>query len=113
MECETQIKSHQDKIIILNAPLLQRYELEGLCDCGIFVFSPFITRYFRAKKRDNLSFINFYRRNLHQKDINLSKLRKKMSVQVFYNFYNRNKINRQVSKFCDRMKKNEGSENGK
>jgi len=112
-ECKNEISSHKGEIIVLNAPLLQRYELEPFCDLAIFVHSPFITRYFRSKKRDNLSFMEFYKRNSNQKDINLSKLRNKMRVKVFYNFSNRNKINRQVSKFCDRMKKSEGSEDGK
>ncbi|MDD4082417.1 MAG: dephospho-CoA kinase [Sphaerochaetaceae bacterium] len=112
-ECKNQINSHRSEIVVLNAPLLQRYELEIFCDLALFVYSPFITRYLRAKKRDGLSFLSFYKRNFNQKDIKLSKLRNKMRVKVFYNFSNRNKINRQVSKFCDRMKKNEGSENGK
>ena len=113
MECKNQIENHKNQITVLNAPLLQRYKLESLCDMAIFVYSPFVVRYLRAKKRDSISLFNFYRRNLNQKDIKLLKLRNKMRVKVFYNFYNSNKINRQVSKFCDRMKKNEGSKNGK
>ena len=106
-EIQKIIKNNSKEIVIINAPLLQRYKLDKICDKSIFVTSCFFVRYLRARKRDKISFYNFYNRNKNQKDISLRKLKKEMEVKIIHNSFNSNNIYRQINSFCDRIKSEE------
>lgn len=56
------IKDHENQNIILNATVLYKTPVIKQCDAIIFVKAPIITRYFRAKKRDNLPSKEIFKR---------------------------------------------------
>lgn len=49
------IEQHKDKTVILNATVLYKTPVINKCNAIIFVTSPAILRFFRAKKREKIS----------------------------------------------------------
>lgn len=64
------IDNHKDKKIIINATVLYKIpEIMDKCQVILFVTAPAITRFVRAKKRDNLPFKQIINRFLNQKNL--------------------------------------------
>ena len=55
--------------VVINAPLLQRAGLEGLCDALVFVRAPAFVRLLRAIRRDRLPVRDAWARINAQKDV--------------------------------------------
>ena len=75
------INKNKDKNIILNATVLYKTkDLISLCERILFVTAPFATRFFRVKKRDNLTPLHILVRFHAQK--HLFKKYKKCGVPI-------------------------------
>ena len=75
------IAANKDKNIILNATLLYKTpELLSLCDSIVYVKANLIKRIIRARKRDNLPFLQIFKRFYSQR--NLYKEYKKTGIQI-------------------------------
>ena len=85
--------------IVLNAALLARMQLEPLCDGVLFIYAPFWLRFLRCRKREGLSFKQFYLRNSAQKDVQ-PPVKKAVVVR---NIFSKALIHRQVATYCDTM----------
>jgi len=59
-----------DRACVINAALLHRSTIFHRLDCVIIVTAPFLTRLFRAKRRDRLSWRELLKRFAAQKDFN-------------------------------------------
>jgi dephospho-CoA kinase len=90
--------------IIINAALLERGKLDELCDCFIYVKSHFLVRYSRTKKRDKRKFWWFFKRNLSQRHIRISNIKRKKAVYIINNNKGIDEICRQVDNICDILK---------
>ena len=55
--------------VVINAPLLQRAGLQGLCDALVFVRAPALLRLVRAMRRDHLPLAEAWPRINAQKDV--------------------------------------------
>lgn len=63
------IDDNPEKSIVINATVLYKTSLIHRCDAVIFVTAPIITRFFRAKARDNMSSLNILKRFFSQRKI--------------------------------------------
>ena len=63
------IDGNPDKNIVLNATVLYKTSLLNRCDAVIFVTAPLLVRFFRAKKRDNMSTTQILSRFYSQRKI--------------------------------------------
>lgn len=100
-ECKALITASTKAVVVLNAALLHRMGLVGLCDQVIFVKAPLLVRYRRCKARQGLSWKEFWARNRAQKDIRVDLIRRVAEVKVFHNRRSRTIIHRQVASYCD------------
>ena len=57
------IQNNSDKTVILNATVLYKTPIINKCDAIIFITSPWIIRFFRAKKRDKIKNIQIFKTN--------------------------------------------------
>lgn len=72
----------EHKKVILNATVLYKTpELLDMCEAIVFVKSNFVTRFFRARHRDRLSFKQIFKRFHSQK--NLKKMYEKANLPLF------------------------------
>jgi dephospho-CoA kinase len=94
-------RNNYNRDIIINAALLERGELDLLCDCFIYVKSSFLTRYKRTKKRDKRNFIWFFKRNMAQQHIKITSKMRKKPVYFITNNKGIDEICRQVGNICD------------
>ena len=63
------IQNNSDKTVILNATVLYKTPIINKCDAIIFITSPWIIRFFRAKKRDKIKNIQIFKRFFAQFNI--------------------------------------------
>ena len=63
------IKKNSDKTVILNATVLYKTPIIKKCDAIIFITSPWILRFFRAKKRDKMKNMQIFKRFFAQFNI--------------------------------------------
>ncbi|HPZ15423.1 MAG TPA: dephospho-CoA kinase [Sphaerochaeta sp.] len=99
--CRKIITESTKAVVVINAALLHRMGLAGLCDQVIFVKAPLLVRYRRCKARQGLSWKAFWARNRAQKDIRVDLLKPVTEVKVFHNRRSRTIIYRQVASYCD------------
>ena len=63
------IDENPEKNIVLNATVLYKTPIIKKCDAIIFITSPWILRFFRAKKRDNMKNMQIFKRFFAQFNI--------------------------------------------
>ena len=63
------IQNNSDKTVILNATVLYKTPIINKCDAIIFITSPWLIRFFRAKKRDKIKNIQIFKRFFAQFNI--------------------------------------------
>ena len=62
-------EEHKEAHTVINAPLLFKSPVAGLCDFVIIITAPAIVRLFRARRRDGLSFKLIAERFLAQREL--------------------------------------------
>ena len=63
------IASHPQQNIVLNATVLYKIPAINQCDAILFVTAPLCTRFFRAKRRDNMKTTQILARFWHQRKL--------------------------------------------
>jgi dephospho-CoA kinase len=96
-----QEKKHHNRDILINAALLERGELDELCSIFVYVKSRFLVRYKRTKIRDKRNFIWFFKRNMSQQHIKITRKMRKKTVFFITNNKGIDEICRQVGNICD------------
>ena len=107
-ECKRILDEERNKgteVVVLNAALLHRMKLDGLCDEVLFVSSPKILRYVRANKRDCYDWKRFNQRDRAQKDINKRNISFLCKVTVIHNYISLASVHRQVQDYCARIRR--------
>jgi dephospho-CoA kinase len=89
------------QVVVLNAALLSRMHLDGLCDLVVFVRVPWYIRYRRAQMRDGMDLARFRNRDASQKDIAIDTIAPGRKVVVLDNAGSLESIHRQVAALCD------------
>ena len=88
------------KALVINAALLHRMGLDGLCDEILFIQVPLLVRFFRARKRDHQTWKRFMAREKAQQDICFDKFAKGIPVRKMSNIGPSLFIHRQVTLYC-------------
>jgi dephospho-CoA kinase len=70
----------QQRPCVINAALLHRSSAFSMLNALIVVEAPFLTRLFRARKRDKLSFKDLFRRFASQKGFSSQYFQKKTDI---------------------------------
>jgi len=96
----------QNNHCVINAALLHRSSVFHRLDRLILVTAPFLTRLFRAKKRDKLSWGEILKRIASQKDFNAKYLSINAEIYKVENsgFYGSQKLERRIDEFIKGIK---------
>ena len=89
--------------LLINAALLYRMNLYTLCDHIVFVKAPLLSRFFRAKKRENTTLKKFLARERAQQDIRSDVFPSSLPVFILCNGSDKALIHRQVTSYCATM----------
>jgi dephospho-CoA kinase len=90
----------------INAALLHRSSVFHTLDCIILVTAPFLTRFFRARRRDRLPFREILRRFASQKDFNTQYLSIKAEIYKVENhgYSGSQRLERRIDKIIEGFK---------
>ncbi len=91
------IRGNAGRPVVLNATVLYKTPTIFRCACIIFVDAPCIVRFFRAKKRDRLSFLQILKRFYAQKDIYAQYRKINVDIYRVKNTGNAAKLKRQLT----------------
>lgn len=80
--------------VIINAAILYKMKLEELCDFVIWVQVPLITRIFRARRRDGLTWKELFKRIRSQKSLNPQLVKQNVDMYKVDNFSRRAALKR-------------------
>ncbi len=92
-----------EKVVVWNAPLLQRARLDEECDVVIFVDASPAVRFQRARWRDGMDFSQFQRREESQRDIDFHTISPRAKLLVIENNGDEMSLHRQVAKCCAKI----------
>ena len=98
------IDENPDKNIVLNATVLYKTPVINRCDAIIFVKAPIITRFFRAKRRDNLPSREIFKRFASQFKIFAKYKFLKSDIYIIWNIGKSNKLERKLDKILKSIK---------
>ena len=99
------IDENPEKNIVLNATVLYKTPVINRCDAIIFVKAPIITRFFRAKRRDNLPSKEIFKRFASQFKIFAKYKFFKSDIYIIWNIGKSNKIDKKLDKILKSIKK--------
>ena len=99
------IDENPDKNIVLNATVLYKTPVVNRCDAIIFVKAPIITRFFRAKRRDNLPSKEIFKRFASQFKIFAKYKFLKTDIYSIWNIGKSNKLEKKLDKILKSIKK--------
>jgi dephospho-CoA kinase len=96
-------KETENKACVINAALLHKSTAFGRLDRIILVTAPFLTRFFRARRRDSLSYRAILSRFASQKDFNSQYLSINAEIYRVENpgFSNPKKLESRLDKFIE------------
>lgn len=80
-----EIETHPDIGVVINAALLHKTPVLYQCDFVVFIHSPYLLRFIRAKKRDSLSFRHIYARFSTQRHLFAQYISKNVDIQRVLN----------------------------
>jgi dephospho-CoA kinase len=92
------IDENPEKNIVLNATVLYKTPVVNRCDAIIFVKAPIITRFFRAKRRDNLPSKEIFKRFASQFKIFAKYKFLKTDIYSIWNIGKSNKLEKKLDK---------------
>ena len=98
------IDENPDKNIVLNATVLYKTPVINRCDAIIFVKAPIITRFFRAKRRDNLPSREIFKRFASQFKIFAKYKFFKSDIYIIWNIGKSNKLEKKLDKILKSIK---------
>ena len=98
------IDENPDKNIVLNATVLYKTPVINRCDAIIFVKAPIITRFFRAKHRDNLPSREIFKRFASQFKIFAKYKFLKSDIYSIWNIGKSNKLEKKLDKILKSIK---------
>lgn len=98
------IDENPDKNIVLNATVLYKTPVIKRCDAIIFVKAPIITRFFRAKRRDNLPSREIFKRFASQFKIFAKYKFLKSDIYIIWNIGKSNKLEKKLDKILKSIK---------
>lgn len=98
------IDENPEKNIVLNATVLYKTPVIKRCDAIIFVKAPIITRFFRAKRRDNLPSREIFKRFASQFKIFAKYKFLKSDIYIIWNIGKSNKLERKLDKILKSIK---------
>ena len=99
------IDENPEKNIVLNATVLYKTPVIKRCDAIIFVKAPIITRFFRAKRRDNLPSREIFKRFASQFKIFAKYKFLKSDIYSIWNIGKSNKLEKKLDKILKSIKK--------
>ena len=99
------IDENPEKNIVLNATVLYKTPVINRCDAIIFVKAPIITRFFRAKRRDNLPSREIFKRFASQFKIFAKYKFLKSDIYSIWNIGKSNKLEKKLDKILKSIKK--------
>ena len=99
------IDENPEKNIVLNATVLYKTPVINRCDAIIFVKAPIITRFFRAKRRDNLPSREIFKRFASQFKIFAKYKFLKSDIYIIWNIGKSNKLEKKLDKILKSIKK--------
>ena len=99
------IDENPEKNIVLNATVLYKTPVINRCDAIIFVKAPILTRFFRAKKRDNLPSKEIFKRFASQFKIFAKYKFLKTDIYSIWNIGKSNKLEKKLDKILKSIKK--------
>ena len=99
------IDENPEKNIVLNATVLYKTPVINRCNGIIFVKAPIITRFFRAKKRDNLPSKEIFKRFASQFKIFAKYKFLKTDIYSIWNIGKSNKLEKKLDKILKSIKK--------
>ena len=99
------IDENPEKNIVLNATVLYKTPVINRCDAIIFVKAPIITRFFRAKRRDNLPSKEIFKRFASQFKIFAKYKFLKTDIYSIWNIGKSNKLEKKLDKILKSIKK--------
>ena len=98
------IDENPEKNIVLNATVLYKTPVINRCDAIIFVKAPIITRFFRAKRRDNLPSREIFKRFASQFKIFAKYKFLKSDIYIIWNIGKYNKLEKKLDKILKSIK---------
>lgn len=98
------IDENLEKNIVLNATVLYKTPVINRCDAIIFVKAPIITRFFRAKRRDNLPSREIFKRFASQFKIFAKYKFLKSDIYIIWNIGKSNKLEKKLDKILKSIK---------
>lgn len=98
------IDESPEKNIVLNATVLYKTPVINRCDAIIFVKAPIITRFFRAKRRDNLPSREIFKRFASQFKIFAKYKFLKSDIYIIWNIGKSNKLEKKLDKILKSIK---------
>ena len=98
------IDENPEKNIVLNATVLYKTPVIKRCDAIIFVKAPIITRFFRAKRRDNLPSREIFKRFASQFKIFAKYKFLKSDIYSIWNIGKSNKLEKKLDKILKSIK---------
>ncbi len=98
------IDENPEKNIVLNATVLYKTPVINRCDAIIFVKAPIITRFFRAKRRDNLLSREIFKRFASQFKIFAKYKFLKSDIYIIWNIGKSNKLEKKLDKILKSIK---------
>ena len=98
------IDENPEKNIVLNATVLYKTPVIKRCDAIIFVKAPIITRFFRAKRRDNLPSREIFKRFASQFKIFAKYKFLKSDIYIIWNIGKSNKLEKKLDKILKSIK---------
>ena len=98
------IDENPEKNIVLNATVLYKTPVINRCDAIVFVKAPIITRFFRAKRRDNLPSREIFKRFASQFKIFAKYKFLKSDIYIIWNIGKSNKLEKKLDKILKSIK---------
>ncbi|MDR2966219.1 MAG: dephospho-CoA kinase [Treponema sp.] len=99
---EEWIKEASGTELVINAALLHRSSVFNRLDKIIIVKAPFLTRLFRARRRDKLPWVSIFKRFASQKDFDSQYLAVNAEIYIVEN--SNNKLKHQIDAFLEGIK---------
>jgi dephospho-CoA kinase len=91
--------------VVINAPLLQRAGLQGICDAVVFVKAPALLRLLRAMRRDSLALRDAWVRINAQKDVRPQSIGPGVDTYSVLNWSSVRSLERRTERLARRLKR--------
>lgn len=101
------IDEHKDVPVVLNATVLYKTPLINCCDKILFIDAPCFIRFFRAKKRDNMTFSQIFARFSSQKNIFAKYKKLNADIYKVWNIGNSYSLERKIKRILLQWNRNE------